>query len=225
MSSRTPRRWTRWPSGSRTSSRGTTGLRASVSDQLLAVLNAVTKAANWQPRVSGIEPVGRERRHAAAGSPGRTSTTRSTMAQTAAIADIEVNKKTGKITVKHVYQAAERRASPSIPAGSRTRSSADVQVVSCVLVEQIAVQPDERHERRLRQLPDPALQGRAEGDADRGPVGRDADPYAAGVGEPVAMAAPAAVANAFFDATGVRMRTAPFTPARVRAALKAAGVA
>ena len=46
-----------------------------------------------------------------------------------------------------------------------------------------------------------------------------------GVGEPVAMAAAAAVANAFFDATGVRMRTAPFTPARVRAALKAAGTA
>ena len=39
------------------------------------------------------------------------------------------------------------------------------------------------------------------------------------------MTSPAAVANAFFDATGVRMQTAPFTPARVRAALKAAGVA
>jgi CO/xanthine dehydrogenase Mo-binding subunit len=39
------------------------------------------------------------------------------------------------------------------------------------------------------------------------------------------MTSPAAVANAFFDATGVRMHTAPFTPARVRAALKAAGVA
>jgi CO/xanthine dehydrogenase Mo-binding subunit len=44
----------------------------------------------------------------------------------------------------------------------------------------------------------------------------------AGIGEPVAMVAAAAVANAFFDATGVRMRTAPFTPARMRAALKTA---
>jgi nicotinate dehydrogenase subunit B len=35
----------------------------------------------------------------------------------------------------------------------------------------------------------------------------------------------AAVANAFFDATGVRIREAPMTPARVRATLKAAGVA
>jgi len=32
---------------------------------------------------------------------------------------------------------------------------------------------------------------------------------------------PAALANAIFDATGVRMRTAPFTPERVKAALKA----
>jgi CO/xanthine dehydrogenase Mo-binding subunit len=29
----------------------------------------------------------------------------------------------------------------------------------------------------------------------------------------------AAVANAFFDATGVRLRTVPFTAARVKAAL------
>ena len=48
-------------------------------------------------------------------------------------------------------------------------------------------------------------------------------PFTAGVGEPVAMAVGAAAANAFFDATGVRMRTAPFTPARARAYLKQAG--
>jgi nicotinate dehydrogenase subunit B len=35
----------------------------------------------------------------------------------------------------------------------------------------------------------------------------------------------AAIANAFFDATGVRLREAPMTPARVRGVLKAAGVA
>jgi CO/xanthine dehydrogenase Mo-binding subunit len=46
-----------------------------------------------------------------------------------------------------------------------------------------------------------------------------------GSGEPPQVPVGAAVANAFFDATGVRLRTAPFTPARVRAALKAAGVA
>ena len=45
----------------------------------------------------------------------------------------------------------------------------------------------------------------------------------AGVGEPMACTAAAAIANAFFDATGVRMLTAPMTPARVRAVLAAGG--
>jgi nicotinate dehydrogenase subunit B len=56
-------------------------------------------------------------------------------------------------------------------------------------------------------------------------VVQEADLPPLGVGEPVTLVAAAAVANAFFDATGVRLRTAPFTPARVRAALKAAGSA
>ena len=43
-----------------------------------------------------------------------------------------------------------------------------------------------------------------------------------GAGEPVTEAMPGAIGNAIFNATGVRMRTLPFTPARVLAALAAA---
>ncbi len=46
-----------------------------------------------------------------------------------------------------------------------------------------------------------------------------------GVGQEMVQTIAPAIANAFFDATGVRLRSAPMTPARVRAALKAAGVA
>jgi len=46
-----------------------------------------------------------------------------------------------------------------------------------------------------------------------------------GSGEAVNAPVAGAVANAFFDATGVRIRRAPMTPARVRAVLKAASVA
>jgi nicotinate dehydrogenase subunit B len=46
-----------------------------------------------------------------------------------------------------------------------------------------------------------------------------------GSGEPTIVPVGAAIANAVFDATGVRIREAPMTPARVRAYLKAAGVA
>jgi CO/xanthine dehydrogenase Mo-binding subunit len=40
-----------------------------------------------------------------------------------------------------------------------------------------------------------------------------------GAGEPSTRTTPAAVANAIFDATGVRMRSAPITPERMKAAL------
>lgn len=42
-----------------------------------------------------------------------------------------------------------------------------------------------------------------------------------GAGEEVMAAAAAAIANAFFDATGVRMQTFPLTPERVKDALHA----
>jgi CO/xanthine dehydrogenase Mo-binding subunit len=40
-----------------------------------------------------------------------------------------------------------------------------------------------------------------------------------GAGEPTMRCIPAAVANAVFDATGVRLRRVPLTPERVKAAL------
>ncbi|HSR41655.1 MAG TPA: molybdopterin cofactor-binding domain-containing protein, partial [Longimicrobiales bacterium] len=51
----------------------------------------------------------------------------------------------------------------------------------------------------------------------------DLPPY--GAGEPSIKPTPAAVANAIYDATGVRIRRIPFRPERVRASLEAAGVA
>ena len=42
-----------------------------------------------------------------------------------------------------------------------------------------------------------------------------------GAGEPTACSIPAAIANAVFNATGARLRTVPFTPERVLAALNA----
>jgi CO/xanthine dehydrogenase Mo-binding subunit len=44
-----------------------------------------------------------------------------------------------------------------------------------------------------------------------------------GAGEVLITNGAAGIANAIFDATGVRLRQVPFTPARVRAALEKAG--
>jgi CO/xanthine dehydrogenase Mo-binding subunit len=40
-----------------------------------------------------------------------------------------------------------------------------------------------------------------------------------GAGEPTAAIVPAAISNAVFDATGARLRSVPFTPAKVKAAI------
>jgi nicotinate dehydrogenase subunit B len=45
------------------------------------------------------------------------------------------------------------------------------------------------------------------------------DKQMVGAGEPATAPVFAAVANAIFDATGTRLRTPPFTPDRVKAAL------
>jgi nicotinate dehydrogenase subunit B len=47
--------------------------------------------------------------------------------------------------------------------------------------------------------------------------------WGGGLGEGVEIMVSAVIGNAIFDATGVRMRQVPFTPARVRAAFAAAG--
>ena len=43
-----------------------------------------------------------------------------------------------------------------------------------------------------------------------------------GAGEPAAAVVPSAISNAVFDATGVRLRSVPFTPDKVKAAIGAA---
>jgi CO/xanthine dehydrogenase Mo-binding subunit len=48
--------------------------------------------------------------------------------------------------------------------------------------------------------------------------------FVSGSGEPPLSSIGAAIANAFFDATGARIRTAPMSPERVREVLKAAAV-
>jgi CO/xanthine dehydrogenase Mo-binding subunit len=46
------------------------------------------------------------------------------------------------------------------------------------------------------------------------------DVPATGAGETAVTVTPAAIGNAIFDATGIRLRDVPFTPARMKAALQ-----
>jgi len=144
-----------------------------------------------------------------------------TYAQTAAIADIEVNKKTGKVTVKHVWQSLSAGLAVSIGGIENQIVGGVTQVLSRMLVEQYRYTATQVTSTDFVSYP--ILRFRDTPQVTPIVIQWSSRPFTAGVGEPVAMAAAAAVANAFFDATGVRMRTAPFTPARVRATLTGGG--
>ena len=123
MSSRTPRRSTRWPSGSRTSSRGTTGSRASISDQLLARAERGHEGGELAAAGVGLEPLGRECRHR----PRRRLVERRQRRDLCA--DCRDRRRRGEQEDRQGHGQArlpgrERGPRRLIPAGSRTRSSA-----------------------------------------------------------------------------------------------------
>jgi nicotinate dehydrogenase subunit B len=188
-------------------------------DQLLAVLNAVTQAAKWQPRVSASNlsaddlVTGRGIAWSNVDSP-------KTYAQTAAIADVEVNRKTGKITVKHVYQAASAGLTVSVGGFENQIVGGVTQILSRLLAEKYSYTT--KRVTSTDFVTYPILRFKDAPGVTPIVLQWTQVPFTGGVGEPVAVAAAAAVANAFFDATGVRLHTAPLTPARVRAGLKAA---
>jgi CO/xanthine dehydrogenase Mo-binding subunit len=147
---------------------------------------------------------------------------------TCCVADVEVNKETGKIVAKELHVAGDAGLIV-YPAGSENNEEgAAMQGLSRGLVEQVVF--DRKGVTsldwvtypmiRFKDAPKIHIHGLSRTDVPdpAGPGSRTT-----GSGEPALSPVPAAVANAFFDATGVRIREAPMTPARVRAVLRAAG--
>jgi CO/xanthine dehydrogenase Mo-binding subunit len=197
----------------------------------LAALNAAADAAGWHSRVAASnvssDNVATGRGFAFSTHSPTSSfnsadyRTKTPVTPAAVIVDIEVNKKTGKIVVKHVYAAV----APGFVINPRL---VEDQIVGTAVMgtsnafEEVTF--DKKHVTSLDWVTYPILRFK---DAPKvTPIviqALDQNPGGAGE-EPVAALAPA-IANAFFDATGVRMRQAPLTPAKVRATLRAAGVA
>jgi CO/xanthine dehydrogenase Mo-binding subunit len=125
---------------------------------LLAVLHAATKAANWQPKVaaSNLSDANVVSGRSVAWSDVYTV---SGQTKTAAVADVEVNTKTGKITVKHVYQAFSAGLSISPGLVQNQMVGGDHANHQPVARRTSAVQQDERDEHRFRHVPALAVQG------------------------------------------------------------------
>jgi nicotinate dehydrogenase subunit B len=180
----------------------------------IAVLNTVAQSANWKPKVSasqlGTGNVVTGRGVAIGGFAN---------AMPGIVADITVNKKTGKITVDHLYAAQDAGTTVNPASVKNQMEGCLVQGTSRALKEEVTFT-------RVRQtsldwVSYPIIRFK-EYPAVTTTVIQRLDLPSAGSGEPTTAAVSAAIANAFFDATGVRLLRAPMTPAYVRAALAAA---
>src|SRR5581483_11051935 len=138
----------------------------------------------------------------------------------ATVAKVTVNKKTGRITVNHLW-GAQDSGFPTNPGLIENQMVGNlIQATSKVLLEELRF--DRNRVTSTDWVTYPILRFKdAPGVTPIVVVRRDRVPV--GSGEPPIVPTGAAIANAFHDATGVRLFQAPLTPARVRGALAAGG--
>ena len=188
-------------------------LRYVTDQRVIDVINAVAKQAKWVAHTSpgpiggGMIAIGRG---IAAVNHGQT--------MVAAIADVEVNRANGKVAVKRVTIAQDCGLIIN-PDGTRNQIEGNVvQGVSRTLFEEVKF--DASGIKSLDWVGYPVARFPDVPAIDVVLVNRP-DLPAYGSGEPSLVPVPAAIANAIFDATGVRLREIPLTPDRVLAAIKA----
>jgi CO/xanthine dehydrogenase Mo-binding subunit len=186
--------------------------RRNIKDERwLGVLDAAAKAANWKPRKAATNV-----------STAKVVTGRGIGVGThlasygAAVAEIEVNKETGRVIAKHLYGAIDcgQAVNPGIIEAQIGGQL--VQTASRMLKEEITL--NATNVTSLDWSTYPILRFEESPEV-TGVVVQRLDQKSTGAGEEVMAACAAAIANAFFDATGVRMRQYPLTPPRVTSAL------
>jgi nicotinate dehydrogenase subunit B len=175
-------------------------------------LVAAARLANWQPRVAAAEVssagIVTGRGIAIGGFAG---------SQAAVVAEIEVNRRTGKITAKHMYVAQVAGLAVYLDGVANQLEGNLIMGTSRALYEEVAFNRyrstslDWSTYPIMRFKDHPAVSTAIVQRADLAPTGS---------GEPSQAPIAAAIANAFFDATGVRIREAPMTPGRVRSVLR-----
>lgn len=137
-------------------------------------------------------------------------------------AEVEVNKKTGRVRVTRLLNYIDAGLVINPRQAKNVVAQGVIYALSRTLHEELTFN-------RTRVLSNdwvsyPILRFR---DVPEQEVKIISDPsyWGGGLGEGNEIMVSAAVGNAIFDATGVRLRRVPFTPARVRAVFEAAGVA
>ena len=135
------------------------------------------------------------------------------------VADVEVNRDSGEVHVRRVVVGQDAGLLVN-PAGVEQQLHGNVlQTTSRALKEQLQFEPGQQTVANREWGSYPILNFREVPVIDVLHMARPGEPML-GVGESASVPGTAAIANAIFDATGVRLREPPFTPERVRAALK-----
>jgi nicotinate dehydrogenase subunit B len=178
----------------------------------LEMLERLAKLANWQPK-SG--------RQSASGDmvTGRgLSYVKYELVRTyvGVVADVTVNRKTGKIKVERFYVAHDCGQIIN-PDGLKNQIEGNiVQTVSRTLIEDLQFSRSTVTSIDWKTYPILTFPDVPEVVIDL--INRPTEkPW--GAGEPTAAVVPSAISNAVYDAIGVRLRSVPFTPAKVLAAL------
>jgi CO/xanthine dehydrogenase Mo-binding subunit len=173
--------------------------------RLLAVLNAAVQKAGWQP---GTGMTGRGIGVAVAFTMG---------SYVAEVAQVAVDTTTGQVTVKHIDVALDCGLVVN-PAAveSQVEGAVVMQGTSSTLKEAITFAKGRVTNGSFAQYA--PLTFREAPSVDLVLVEDKTQPMQ-GVGEPPVEPVSAAIANAIYDAIGVRLRTLPFTPQAVKAAL------
>ena len=179
----------------------------------LGVLDAAAKAANWQPRVAASN-LSKAKIVIGRGIGLGTHL----VSYGGAVAEIEVNRETGQVVAKHLYGAIDAGLAVN-PAFIENQIGGQlVQTASRMFKEEVTF--NETGVTSLDWNSYPILRFE-ECPEVTGVVVQHLDQRSTGAGEEVMAACAGAIANAFFDATGKRMREYPMTPKRVLAALAA----
>lgn len=181
--------------------------------RMIAVLKAAAHAANWETRPS-------PRRDARAGTGvarGRgVATSLRGGTYNAGVAEVEVDRETGKIRVERMIMVQDNGMTINPRALKLGIEANVVQTVSRALIEEVTF--DRSNVTSLDWEDYPIIRFT---DAPTVEVISIDQPglRATGSGEPSCNPIAPAIANAVFDAVGIRLRSLPMTPSRVKAAL------